>query len=51
VEAAKAGGMACVAVTFVGHHPAEKMRAAGADVIVASLEDVTAERVAALVGG
>jgi beta-phosphoglucomutase len=49
VEAAKAGGMGCVAVTFVGHHPAEKLRAAGADLVVASLEDVNAEQVAALV--
>jgi beta-phosphoglucomutase len=49
VEAAKAGGMRCVAVTFVGHHPAEKLRAAGADVIVASLEELTTERVADLV--
>src|SRR5206468_3056440 len=46
VEAAKAGGMKCVAVTFVGHHPADKLRAAGADVIVASLEEITAEQVA-----
>lgn len=49
VEAAKAGGMACVAVTLVGHHPAEKLRAAGADLVVASLDEVTAEQVAALV--
>lgn len=34
VEAAKAGGMQCVAVTFVGHHPAEKLREAGADLVV-----------------
>ena len=51
VEAAKAGGMACVAVTFVGHHPAEKLRGAGADLIVASLEEVSAEQVSALVRG
>ena len=51
VEAAKAGGMACVAVTFVGHHPADKLRAAGADVIVASLDEVNADQVAALVKG
>jgi beta-phosphoglucomutase len=50
VEAAKAGGMKCVAVTFVGHHPAEKLRAAGADMIVASLEEVSTQQVAALVG-
>ncbi len=49
VEAAKAGGMACVAVTFVGHHPAEKLHDAGADLVVGSLEDVSAEQVAALV--
>lgn len=42
VEAAKAGGMKCVAVRFVGHHPAEKLRAAGADLVVQSLEDVGA---------
>jgi len=44
VEAAKAGKMKCVAVTFVGHHPAEKLRAAGADIVVASLEEVTPEQ-------
>jgi beta-phosphoglucomutase len=49
VEAAKAGGMRCVAVTFVGHHPADKLRAAGADLVVASLADVSAGQVAALV--
>jgi beta-phosphoglucomutase len=48
VEAAKAGGMCCVAVTFVGHHSADKFRAAGADLVVASLEEVTLEQVAAL---
>ncbi len=50
VEAAKAGGMKCVAVTFVKHHPAGKLRAAGADVVVASLGEITVEQVAALVG-
>jgi len=49
VEAAKAGGMHCVAVTFVGHHPAEKLRAAGADLVVGSLAEVTVEAVANLV--
>jgi beta-phosphoglucomutase len=48
VEAAKAGGMKCVAVTFVGHHPEEKLQAAGADLIVDSLEKVTVEKVAGL---
>jgi beta-phosphoglucomutase len=49
VEAAKAGGMRCVAVTFVGHHPAEKLRAAGADVVVPSLDEVTVPQVTALI--
>lgn len=41
VEAARAGGMRAVGVTFVGHHPAEKLRAAGADLVVPSLEQVS----------
>jgi beta-phosphoglucomutase len=49
VEAAKAGGMRCVAVTFVGHHPEDALRAAGADIIVPSLEQITVTQVAALV--
>ena len=50
VEAAKAGGMKCIAVSFVGHHPEAKLRAAGADVVVKTLERVTAESVALLWG-
>jgi beta-phosphoglucomutase len=38
VEAAKAAGMACVAITFVQHHPDANLRAAGADLVVPSLE-------------
>jgi beta-phosphoglucomutase len=49
VEAAAAGGMACVAVTFVGHHPAEKLRAAGAKLVVPTLAEVTVEAVRGLV--
>jgi beta-phosphoglucomutase len=41
VEAAKAGGMKCIAVRFVGHHPAEKLAAAGADRVVRTLEEVS----------
>src|SRR5262249_31145226 len=51
VEAAKNGGMKAVAVRFVAHHPEEKLRQAGADLIVASLEEVTVETVRALLGG
>ncbi|CAN5493167.1 HAD family hydrolase [soil metagenome] len=41
IQAARNGGMRSVAITFVGHHPAEKLQAAGADRIVATLEEVT----------
>lgn len=40
VQAAKAGGMKCIGVTFVGHHPEEALRRAGADRVVANLEQV-----------
>ncbi len=45
VEAAKAGGMKCIAVRFVGHHSADKLAQAGADRVVASLADVSPEDV------
>ena len=51
VQAAKAGGMKCIAVRFVGHHTAEKLQVAGADMIVASLEEVSVETVRRLLGG
>jgi beta-phosphoglucomutase len=41
VQAARAGGMKCIAVTFVGHHPPESLRQAGADRVVRSLEEVS----------
>jgi beta-phosphoglucomutase len=50
VEAAKAGGMKAIGVTFVGHHPAERLRAAGADLVVPTLEAVTVETVRQLLG-
>jgi beta-phosphoglucomutase len=50
VQAAKAGGMKAVGVAFVGHHPAEKLREAGADVVVRSLEELTAGDVVRLLG-
>jgi beta-phosphoglucomutase len=45
VQAAKAGGMKCVAVRFVGHHPEDALRRAGADLVVESLERVGADEV------
>jgi beta-phosphoglucomutase len=50
VQAAKAGGMKCIAVRFVGHHPAEKLHAAGADLVVPSLAEVSVETVRGLLG-
>ena len=49
VQAAKAGGMKCLAVTFVGHHPAETLAAAGADRVVKCFTEITADEVLALV--
>jgi len=48
VRAAKAGGMKAIGVTFVGHHPAEKLQAAGADVVVPSLERVSVDTIRTL---
>jgi beta-phosphoglucomutase len=45
VEAAKAGGMKCIAVSFVGHHPEDKLRLAGADLVVKTLERVSVDTV------
>jgi beta-phosphoglucomutase len=42
VQAARAGGMHCIAVRFVGHHPEEALRQAGVDLVVRSLEEVDA---------
>jgi beta-phosphoglucomutase len=50
VQAAKAARMKCVAVRFVGHHSAEKLTAANADLIVDSLELLSADNAERLVG-
>jgi beta-phosphoglucomutase len=50
VQAAKAGGMQCVGVTFVGHHPEDQLRAAGADRIVKSFEELAVSDVLAMLG-
>jgi beta-phosphoglucomutase len=42
VEAARAAGMKCVAVTAVGHHSPDALRTAGADRVVASLSELSA---------
>lgn len=48
IQAAKAGGMRAVGVTFVGHHSAAKLQAGGADLVVASLAELTVDRLTAL---
>lgn len=50
VEAARNGGMKCIGITFVGHHPAESLRRAGADLVVRTLEEVSVATVRQLLG-
>lgn len=45
VQAAKAGGMKCLAVRFIDHHSADTLQIAGADRIVTSLEQVTVDSI------
>jgi beta-phosphoglucomutase len=40
VEGAKRAGMKCIGVTFVGHHSAGTLTAAGADIVVPSLAEL-----------
>src|SRR5262249_17962896 len=49
-QAAKAGGMKTIAVTFVGHPPEARLREAGADLVVPSLEAVSVETVRQVLG-
>jgi beta-phosphoglucomutase len=49
VEAAKAAGMKCVAVRFVGHHSAAALQDAGADRVVECLTELTSDYVRRLV--
>lgn len=48
VQAARAGGMKCVAVRSVGHHSEASLRQAGADLVVDTLEQVSATAIADL---
>jgi beta-phosphoglucomutase len=48
VQAAKAGGMAAIGLTFVGHHSVERLAEAGADLVVRTLEEVSVATVAQL---
>lgn len=48
VQAARAGGMKCIAVRCVGHHSEASLRQAGADLVVETLEQVSAVLIAEL---
>jgi beta-phosphoglucomutase len=50
VQAAKAGGMKCIAVRFVGHHAEAALKAAGADLVVHTLEEVSVPTIRRLLG-
>lgn len=49
VQAAKAAGMKAVGVTFVGHHPAEALKAAGADLLLEDLSQTSVDQLFDLV--
>ncbi len=49
VQAAKAAQMKCIAIGFVGHHPEEKLRQAGADRVVHTLEELTCQKILQLI--
>jgi beta-phosphoglucomutase len=48
VQAARAGGMKCIAVDFAGYHGPDALKRAGADLVVKSLADVSVPAVRAL---
>jgi beta-phosphoglucomutase len=49
-QAAKAAGMKCIAVRLAGHHGEDALRAAGADLVVPSLEQVSIRTVEHILG-
>jgi beta-phosphoglucomutase len=51
VEAARNGGMRCVAVRFVAHHAVDALARAGADRVVQSLEELDSAAVERLFAG
>lgn len=50
IQAARAGGMRAIGVTFVGHHSADSLQNAGADLVVPALDHVTAAQIKKIVG-
>src|SRR5262249_36738803 len=45
VSAAKAGGMKCIAVSFVGHYSSALLKEAKADLVVPTLEEVSVKHI------
>lgn len=45
IQAARAAGMKCIGVTFVGHHADAVLHEAGADLVVANLEQVSVGKI------
>ncbi len=45
VQAARAGGMKCIAIRFVGNHSEDALREAGADLVLPTLEKISADTV------
>lgn len=50
IQAAKAAGMKAIGVTFVGHHPPESLRNAGADLVTPTLEAISVSVIRRLLG-
>jgi beta-phosphoglucomutase len=48
VQAARAGGMKCIGVSFVGHHAPALLTEAGADLVVKTLEQASVQTVATI---
>jgi beta-phosphoglucomutase len=51
IQAARAGGMHAIGVTFIGHHSAESLRRAGADLVVPTLDQVSPDLIKSLIDG
>ncbi|MEI6046086.1 MAG: HAD family phosphatase [Chloroflexota bacterium] len=45
IEAAHAGGMKAIGISFVGHHPEQTLKEAGAELVVKTLAEVSVETV------
>jgi beta-phosphoglucomutase len=51
VQAAFAGGMKAIGISFVGHHPEHTLKEAGANLVVNTLEQVSVESIYSILKG